>query len=254
MAKTEKIIPASPPPRVELSDNPVKLCNEIARLFRGKMREREDAEGVMTQPGAHLVLAFLASGDGTTQLELVHSTHLKAPTVSVILKKMEEEGIVRRECDKNDGRAVRVFLTEHGREIDREHIKLIKERTVELGGGVYNHTNIYGFPYDVGYDKGKLTKYLFKFQKKYFVAYRLSLDSPRVEEEEFKPIYLIDRFWGFPGLIKKVRQGEKKLDFTIENTLLEIEKRTNNLSEAEKIFLSEDLDFSDFFNDIFGDG
>jgi len=39
---------------------------------------------------------------------------------------MEEEGIVRRECDKNDGRAVRVFLTEHGREIDREHIKLIK--------------------------------------------------------------------------------------------------------------------------------
>jgi len=126
MAKTEKIIPASPPPRVELSDNPVKLCNEIARLFRGKMREREDAEGVMTQPGAHLVLAFLASGDGTTQLELVHSTHLKAPTVSVILKKMEEEGIVRRECDKNDGRAVRVFLTEHGREIDREHIKLIK--------------------------------------------------------------------------------------------------------------------------------
>ncbi len=126
MSKTDKIIPASPPPRVELSDNPVKLCNEIARLFRGKMREREDAEGVMTQPGAHLVLAFLASGDGTTQLELVHSTHLKAPTVSVILKKMEEEGIVRRECDKNDGRAVRVFLTEHGREIDREHIKLIK--------------------------------------------------------------------------------------------------------------------------------
>ena len=135
-----------------------------------------------------------------------------------------------------------------------EPIKLIKERTIELGGGVYNHTNIYGFPYDVGYDKGKLTKYLFKFQKKYFVAYRLSLDSPRVEEEDFKPIYLIDRFWGFPGLIKKVRQGEKKLDFTIENTLLEIEKRTNNLSEAEKIFLSEDLDFSDFFNDIFGDG
>ncbi len=126
MAKTDKIIPASPPPRVELSDNPVKLCNEISRLFRAKMRETEDADGVMTQPGAHLVLAFLAAGDGTTQLELVRSTHLKAPTVSVILKKMEEEGIVRRECDKYDGRAVRVFLTEHGREIDREHIKLIK--------------------------------------------------------------------------------------------------------------------------------
>ena len=63
MSKTDKIIPASPPPRVELSDNPVKLCNEISRLFRAKMRENEDAEGVMTQPGAHLVLAFLAAGE-----------------------------------------------------------------------------------------------------------------------------------------------------------------------------------------------
>ncbi len=126
MAKTDKIIPASPPQRAELSDNPVKLCSEISRLFRAKMREVEDTDGVMTQPGAHLVLAFLAAGDGTTQLELVRSTHLKAPTVSVILKKMEEEGIVRRECDKCDGRAVRVFLTNHGREIDKKHIKLIK--------------------------------------------------------------------------------------------------------------------------------
>ena len=135
MSKTDKIIPASPPPRVELSDNPVKLCNEISRLFRAKMRENEDAEGVMTQPGAHLVLAFLAAGDGTTQLDLVRSTHLKAPTVSVILRKMEDEGIVRRECDKNDGRAVRVFLTDHGRKIDRKHIKHIKAvNAVALSG------------------------------------------------------------------------------------------------------------------------
>ena len=119
-------MPAAPPARVELSDNPVKLCNEIARLFRAKLREVDNADGVMTQPGAHLVLAFLAAGDGTTQLELVRSTHLKAPTVSLILKKMEEEGIVRREIDENDGRAVRVYLTELGRSIDCEHIKLIK--------------------------------------------------------------------------------------------------------------------------------
>ena len=125
MAKTEKIIPASPPPRVELSDNPVKLCNEIARLFRGKMREREDAEGVMTQPGAHLVLAFLASGDGTTQLELVHSTHLKAPTVSVVLRRMEQEGYVTRVPDAKDRRAMRVSLTEKGKEFDRRHLSRI---------------------------------------------------------------------------------------------------------------------------------
>ena len=118
--------PAPPPKRVELSDNPVKLCNEIARLFRARMRQVNDAEGVMTQPGAHLVLSFLAVKDGITQLELVHATHLRAPSVSLILKKMEEEGLVTRCRDENDARAVRIFLTDHGKAIDSEHIKSIK--------------------------------------------------------------------------------------------------------------------------------
>lgn len=126
MAKSKMISHAPPPKRVELSDNPVKLCNEISRIFRSTMREQNEAEGVMTQPGAHLVLSFLAVKDGITQLELVRSTLLKAPSVSVILKKMEDEGIVRRESDEKDARAVRVYLTEHGRSIDREHIKTIK--------------------------------------------------------------------------------------------------------------------------------
>ena len=126
MAKKQNVCLAPPPQRVELSDNPVKLCNEISRIFRDCLRRENDAEGVMTQPGAHLVLSFLATGDGTTQLELVRSTHLKAPSVSLILKKMEEEGIVQRRCDEHDARAVRVYLTEYGKKIDREHIKKIK--------------------------------------------------------------------------------------------------------------------------------
>ena len=128
--------PASPPERVELSDNPVKLCNEISRLFRARIRETVDADGVMTQPGAHLVLAFLAVKDGITQLDLVNATHLRAPSVSAILKKMEEEGIVRRLRDERDARAVRIYLTEHGREIDREHIKRIKALDAEALEGL----------------------------------------------------------------------------------------------------------------------
>ena len=78
--------------RKELSDNPVKLCNEIGRLFRNRMRALDGQEGVMSQPGAHLVLSMLAIHDGINQLELVRATHLKPPTVSVIVKSMEAEG------------------------------------------------------------------------------------------------------------------------------------------------------------------
>ena len=120
--------PAPPPKRAELSDNPIKICNEIARLFTSRMREQEQGEGIMTQPGAHLVLSMLAINDGINQLELVKSTHLRAPTVSVILQKMESEGIVeRRKDNENDKRSVHVYLTEKGRELDREHISRIKK-------------------------------------------------------------------------------------------------------------------------------
>lgn len=117
----------APPKRAELSDNPIKFCNEIARLFRNIMREQEQGEGVMTQPGAHLVLSMLAINDGINQLELVKSTHLRAPTISVILQKMESEGIVeRRKDNENDKRSVHVYLTDRGRELDSAHISSIK--------------------------------------------------------------------------------------------------------------------------------
>ena len=114
------------PSRPELSDNPVKLCNEIARLFRNRMRSLEGQEGVMSQPGAHLVLAMLAIHDGINQLELVRATHLKPPTVSVILKNMEAEGLVERRSDPQDLRATRVYLTEDGRRLDGESIARIR--------------------------------------------------------------------------------------------------------------------------------
>ena len=133
--KQERERPAAPPARKELRENPVKLCNEIARLWRTRMREREGGEGVMTQPGAHLVLSVLAVSDGVNQLELVRATHLRAPTVSVILKKMEAEGIVERRNDPDDLRAVRVYLTEMGRVLDRENIaRILKIDAVALRG------------------------------------------------------------------------------------------------------------------------
>ena len=38
-------LPASPPPRKELSDTPVKFCNEISRLFRAYMRQNDPTDG-----------------------------------------------------------------------------------------------------------------------------------------------------------------------------------------------------------------
>ena len=79
----------------------------------------------MSQNTARLVLNHLAVRDNVNQLELVHLTRLKAPTVSVLLRRMEEEGYVLRVPDEKDRRAVRVVLTEKGREFDRRHLSNI---------------------------------------------------------------------------------------------------------------------------------
>lgn len=124
MNRKEGVAPM--PARRELSDTPLKLCNEIARLFRAHMRATEGQDGVMSQPGAHLVLSTLALHDGINQRELVRQTHLRPPTVSLILKKMQSEGLVERRENPDDLRSEYVYLSEAGRALDRENIVRIQ--------------------------------------------------------------------------------------------------------------------------------
>lgn len=127
MAKKRNTAFIAPPPRrQELSDNPVKLCSEIARVFRNKMRESCDMDGVLSQPGARLIMQLLAIEDGLKQKQLVEKTHLRAPTVSVILSRMCGEGLVELRTDGEDRRVTRAYLTEKGRRTDAERIRDIK--------------------------------------------------------------------------------------------------------------------------------
>ena len=110
-----------PPVRLEHPEpiTPPMLVNEIARLFHAKMRTY-DLDGVMSQDSARLIMRVLALEDGCSQLDLVRKTHLKAPTVSVTLRRMEDEGLVRREQDTADLRVVRVYLSEGARAHNRQ--------------------------------------------------------------------------------------------------------------------------------------
>ena len=114
---------------------PPMVLNEVARLFHGRMRSY-DLDGVMSQDSARLLMRALSHGaDGGSQLELVRITHLKPPTVSVTLKRMEEAGLVRRESNPMDQRAVRVFLTETGHKHNRAiHARLQALDTVLMRG------------------------------------------------------------------------------------------------------------------------
>lgn len=123
-----------PPPRKELRETPVKLCHDISRLSRAKMREA-NIDGIMSQHGARLVMAALVANDGATQRAIVEATHLRPPTVSVLLRKMESEGMLELRENPKDRRELCAFLSDLGREVDAKAIKKIRENdTIALEG------------------------------------------------------------------------------------------------------------------------
>jgi len=104
---------------------PMMLVNEVSHLMIDRIQRHHDE--LFTQRSIRHLIMELAHKDGRTQLELVNATHLKAPTVSVVMQKLEREGIVTRKPDEYDLRATRVFLTEKGRELDNRSRQSIRD-------------------------------------------------------------------------------------------------------------------------------
>lgn len=133
MKKSEELIPPVMRHRPPVQTPPM-LVNEISRLFGARMR-MQDSEGIMSQDSVRLIMRALVHDDGCSQLELVRQTHLKAPTVSVALRRMEEEGLVERRQNEMDLRAVCVFLTEKGKAYNQQIRKRLGEIDDELMSG-----------------------------------------------------------------------------------------------------------------------
>lgn len=94
--------------------NIIMLMNNITRMFQTIMKSKsgDDCKMVTYRP----ILFALEHNDGCNQMDIVVSTMYKASTISLTIKNMEQDGLIRREEDKLDKRNVRIFLTEKGRE------------------------------------------------------------------------------------------------------------------------------------------
>lgn len=67
-------------------------------------------------PGAAHVLRVLADRDGISQRDLAELMHLSRPTITTMLQRMEQAGVVERWDDEVDQRLTRIRLTPKGRE------------------------------------------------------------------------------------------------------------------------------------------
>jgi MarR family transcriptional regulator, organic hydroperoxide resistance regulator len=80
------------------------------------------------------VLCRLYVHDGMTQTEIGDRLSVQGATITNMLQRMEEAGLVTRRRDPEDNRLVRVYLTKSGREQERA----ITDQFLKLESTIFN--------------------------------------------------------------------------------------------------------------------
>ena len=105
------------------------IANTFARMISNDFPDDSVSEGYRR------MFRTLCVRDGLTQVELARAAGLTSPSVSAAVLKMEADGLVKRVPDEKDRRKVYVFITEKGRQRDREIIaKCLEIEQVMLRG------------------------------------------------------------------------------------------------------------------------
>jgi len=98
--------------RCELLANELR---EIASQLIGRLRA-ESAGGLSISMSQWSVLSRLDKLGPATVADLARAAHVKPQSMGVTVASLEEEGLVIRKPDPNDGRHLNSYLTEAGKE------------------------------------------------------------------------------------------------------------------------------------------
>lgn len=132
-----------------------------------------------------------------------------------------------------------------------EPVKLLGKAMLRLDNYRWEHLNTWRWPYNMKCDVVDTTHYWFSLDGIYCRAVKARFENLRHEDIGGGWIAIEDRFWGFPTMI--VPEG-----CYLYNQLAVEEKRFKRKKDAEKDMtafpLVRDVDFTEFCNDIFGDG
>ena len=94
-----------------------ELLAQFAQGYRALSRALMDQ--IALHRSQAMVLCKLFDQDGMNQSEIAQQLSVQGATVTDMLQRMEEAGLVSRRRDADDNRLVRVYLTDAGHEKER---------------------------------------------------------------------------------------------------------------------------------------
>ncbi|MBA4790997.1 MAG: MarR family winged helix-turn-helix transcriptional regulator [Pseudomonadota bacterium] len=121
-------------------------------------------------PGQESVLKLLVEQDGRTMGDLAGALRVRPPTASKTIARLTAQGLVERRATDGDGRLVRVYLTDAGRERGGSIDRIWEALEAEMVAGLD------------GKERKRLRKLLRKVEKN--LAQRLGTDGGVDDEAE----------------------------------------------------------------------
>ena len=112
-----------------------ELLAQVSQAYRTLSDNFMDRIGMHRAQASLLCQLFV--NNGLTQSEIAEQLSVQGATITNILQRMEEAGLVTRQRDNEDNRLVRVYLTEAGRQKERA----ITEQFLKLEGTIFEGIN-----------------------------------------------------------------------------------------------------------------
>ena len=109
------------------------LMMEISRMYMEKCFGKLKKLGI--HPRQIPILAHLYKEDGCSQKELARRMGVTPPTVTVSIQRLEKSGLLIRKQDEKDQRVSRIYLSDEGRRIIKEGMRMAKEGEQQILAG-----------------------------------------------------------------------------------------------------------------------
>ena len=117
---------------IQEADRFLHLMDRLRRLGRGIPPPIE----AQISPSLLSLVEYAAESPGCGVQEMAKGLNLATPTVSIGAQKLEEAGLVERQSDPQDGRAVRLFLTPEGHDLHQRTSNYRRQKFERLLAGL----------------------------------------------------------------------------------------------------------------------
>jgi DNA-binding MarR family transcriptional regulator len=97
----------------EIRESLDKISFHMRRDYNESLRE------LNLYVGQDNLLSRLWLGDGVTQMQLCEHLKCEPPTVTNMVKSLEQNGFIYRKRDEHDARVMRIYLTDKGKELQK---------------------------------------------------------------------------------------------------------------------------------------